>query len=215
MDEVFGPLVTGADVERAALDTLKLWTPEYLAWVERKTGRTPRSLPAPRSWVTASSAERWVEEQLPSVLLLSTGLAEPPRPDGRGIYTATFALGLAVVVSARDAEAVNELAKLYTATYRKLLLDRSSLGGLADGVEWVDERYDALPGDPKRRRQLASGQVVFRVEVPNVVSAGAGPATPRTDPYPTPYPDAPQVATADVRVQPEAIETTQSGESVR
>src|SRR5690606_7735445 len=80
-DSIFGPIVTGADVERAALDTLKTWAPEYLAWVERATGREPGSLARPRSWVNSTSIDRWPEEQLPSVLLLSTGLAEEPARD--------------------------------------------------------------------------------------------------------------------------------------
>ena len=189
-DSIFGPIVTGADVERAALDTLKLWTPEYLAWVERATGREVGSLPRPRSWVASISIDRWPEEQLPSVLLLSTGLAEEPARDGRGVYRAKFALGLAVVVSARDRRETDDLAKLYTAALRAALLHNQTLGGLAEAVEWVDERYDALPGDRQRRRQLAAGQAVFRVEVHDVVAVKAGPSAPRQDPYP-PYPDPP------------------------
>lgn len=196
--ETFGPLTTGADVERWALDTLKTWTPEYLAWAERETGREPRSLQPPRSWVVSSEVERWAEEQLPSVLLLSTGLAEEPTRDGSGNVTAPFALGLAVVVSARDRASTDELAKLYTAVFRAILLHHPSLGGHADAVEWMDERYDVLPS--RSKRQLAAGQVVLRIVVPNVVRELAGPSAPRDDPYSN-YADSPLVATTTIEVR--------------
>lgn len=199
-DTVFGPLVTGASVERWAMDTLKLWTPEYLAWIERTTGRVPRSLPVPRSWVHATGADRWAEESLPSVLLVSTGLADPPMREGKGSYRAKYDLGVAVVVSAKDQAQTDELAKLYTTAFRLILLQHPSLGGHAAAVEWVDERYDALPGSD-RRRTLSSGSLVFRVEVRDVAASRGGPMVPRDDPY-SPYPDGPVVLTTEGDVQP-------------
>lgn len=199
-DAIFGSLVTGTDVEQAALDTLQTWSPTYLAWVERHTGRAAQSVPAPRSWITSADFTRWPEEQLPSVLLLSPGLAEEPSRDGRGSIRAKFALGVAVVVSARDRAETDALAKLYVAAFRAAILQHPSLGGFAEGVEWLDERYDALPGDPKRRRTLAAGQLAFRVDVRGVVEPGTGPTSPSPTPY-EPQPD-PTVATSvEVDVQ--------------
>lgn len=175
-DELFGPLVTGTEVESAARETLQTWMPDYLAWLERKYDRAEGSLIAPRSWVSSGDIDRWPEEQLPTILLLSTGVSEEPDRDGSNIYRAKFAMGLAVVVSARDREGTDELAKLYTAACRAILLHHPSLGGLATAVEWVDERYDMLPS--RNRRQLAAGQVVFRVAVSNVAKAKVGPITP-------------------------------------
>lgn len=198
----FGPFLTGADVERAALATLKLWTPEYLAWAERETGRAPRSLPAPRSWVTSTGVDRWPEQQLPSVLLLSTGIGDEPARDGRGTYRAKFSLGLAVVVSAKDKAATLELARVYTATFRALLLQQRLGDFPCEAMEWAAESWDAVPSDGKR--QLAAGQLVLRADVRDVAQARAPRlVTPREDPYETPYPDGPTVATTDVDVRPE------------
>jgi len=201
-DAAFGPLVTGAHVERWALATLQEWHREYLAWAERASGLKARALPLPRAWVTSSDFERWPEEQTPCVLLLSTGLASEPTRDGRTRHHAKFSLGLAVVVEARDQATTDELAKLYVATFRTLLLQHQSLGGHAEGVEWVDEQYDVLPA--RGRRQLAAGQAVFRVDVRNVVTGRTGPQAPRPDPYP-PLPDPPTVASTDVEVDPKGL----------
>lgn len=195
-DSVFGPLISGGDVERAALETLKLWTPAYLGWAERLKGLPTRSIPAPRSWVTTDGVERWAEEDPPSVLLVSPGLAGPPDRDGRKGYRAHFSLGLAVVVKRR--ERPEELAKLYVATLSSILLHKPSLGGLAEGVDWLDERYDVID----RKRQLAAGQAVFSVEVRDVRGVRSGPGAPPSDPY-TPYPDPPLVGSTEVVVEAE------------
>lgn len=186
-DRVFGELVTGLDVEEAARSTLALWMPDYLGWLERKYEKATGSLMQPRSWVSSGDVDRWPEEQFPSVLLLNTGLSGEPDKDGSGVYRARFALGIAVIVSARDRRVTDELAKLYIAAIRKILLDHPSLGGFARAVEWVDERYDILPS--RNRRQLAAGQVVFRVEVGNVATAKMGPATPSEIPSEPPRDD--------------------------
>jgi hypothetical protein len=201
-EATFGPWLDGTDVERAALETLQLWTPEYLAWAERATGRTARSLPEPRSWVTSSDIERWPEETPPTVLVLSTGLAEPPARDGQGLYRATFDLGVAVVVSARTRRETEALAKVYTAALRNALLQHATLGGFAAGIEWVDEEYGVLSG--QNRRQLAGGQATFRVDVRDAVASRSGPIAPRPDPY-EPAPDDPTATSVEVEVDPEEL----------
>lgn len=198
-----GPMVHAAQVEEAARSTLQAWIPTYLASMERQLGLAPRTLPPPRSWVVSTEVDRWPEEALPSVLLLSTGLAEEPARDGQGRYRARFALGVAVVVSASDEKATDELAKIYTAAIRTCLLQQHSLGGLALGVDWEDERYDVLPG--RSRGPLAAGQVVLSVDVEDVVAARSGPrGTPPDDPYVEP-PSAPEVTGATATVVPRPL----------
>lgn len=204
-DEVFGPLVTGADVGRWALDTLKLWTPEYLAYAERAKGLPARSLPAPKTWVATSGLDKWPEDRLPCVLVLSPGLVDPPSRDGRGRYTADFGLGVAVVVSDRTEEDAQNLAQLYVAALRLLLVQKGRLGGHALATDWIDERFDSMPPDRGARRQLACGQAVFRVSVEAVVAKSpTGPTEARPDPY-VPYPDRPRVASAEVELAPREV----------
>jgi hypothetical protein len=202
-EAVFGPLIDTHDVEVAARDTLQLWLPEYLAWAERKKGLPPRSLPAPKSWVTSSELEVWRDQPPPTVLLLSTGLAEPPEKDGRRNYRAKWALGVAVVVNAHKRVAADRLAKLYVATLRAVFLHKQSLGGFAEGVEWVGEDVDVLPKQGNTQR--AAGQAVLRIDVRDVVGGqGHGPETPRPDPWPEP-PDAPLTVEVTAEHDPEPI----------
>jgi len=187
-----GPIVSGRDVELAALALLRRWSGTYLAEAERQRGYAPGQLPRIRGWATSSDFEKWPEDQLPCVLLVSPGLAEAPRPDGAGFYRASFSLGFAVIVSTATMEETAIKAKLYCAAHRACLLQHSSLEGFAAGVTWVDETYDDL--DSIDTRSLGAGQAIFSVEVHGFAARWNGPTTPSeppdpdTDPLPTdPY----------------------------
>lgn len=197
-----GRIVSGREVELAALAMLKRWSSTYLAEAERQTGRPVGSLPRIRTWTTAPDFEKWPEDQLPCVLLISPGLAQPPMPDGSGHYRAQFSLGLATIVSAARMDDTAELAKLYCAVHRACILQHQSLEGFAAGVTWVDENYDDLPSIDTR--SLGAGQAIFAVQVDGISTRWNGPATPSEPPTPDsePLPDDPEVDTVHVGTSP-------------
>jgi hypothetical protein len=197
-----GKIVTGRDVELAALAMLKRWSSTYLAESEAATGRVRGSLPRIRAWTTASEFEKWPEDQLPAVLLISPGLAAPPRADGGGSYRASFALGVAVIVSTARMDETAALAKLYCATFRACLLQHQSLEGFAAGVTWVDENYDDLPSIDDR--SLGAGQAIFAVEVDGISTRWNGPPHPSDPltPDTAPLPDDPTATAVAVEVTP-------------
>lgn len=201
-----GPIITGRDCELAALGTLRKWSPTYLAEAERQTGRTVGSLPRIRGWTTAPDFEKWPEDQLPCVLLISPGLVDVPNPDGQGFYRARFSLGLAAIVSTSQADETADLAKLYCATLRTCLLQHQSLEGFANGVTWLDENYDDLPSIDDR--SLGAGKAIFGVEVSNISRRWQGPPTPAEPPTPDtdPIPDDPTVARVVIVEEPIPIQ---------
>src|SRR4051812_27844406 len=158
-----GPIVSARDVEQAAIDTLHKWLSTYLGEAEDQHSRARGSLPRPRSITTTNSFDKWPEDQLPCLLLVCPGLAEAPKAEGNGRYRALFALGAAVVVSAKTEAATEELSKLYVAAVRTCLVQQQSLGGFASGVDWMDETYDDLPSEDWR--SLGAGQAIFAVHV--------------------------------------------------
>jgi len=195
-----GPVVTGRDVELAALAVLKRWSGTYLADMERRTDRPAGSLPRVRGWTTAPDFETWPEDQIPRVLLVSPGLAEPPKADGGGSYRARWTMGFGVVVSAATMDETMVLAKLYTAALRTCILQHQSLEGFAAGVEWLDENYDDLPSIDTR--SLGAGQAIFAVEVADVSRRWGGPPTPNDPPVPDtdPLPTDPTVEDVEIDV---------------
>jgi hypothetical protein len=197
---IFGAIVHGGHIEAAALDTLRSWLPTYLAELERQTGRSPGVLPSVRSWSLVARFGLETDDQLPAGMLVSAGLAFEPTKGGAGMYSATWLLDVAVVVSARDEGATRELAMIYCAATRAVILQRPALGGVAAGIDWVDERYDDLS---ESGRYLAAGRNTFRVFVADVLSANAGPVRPDPKPDPLdPYDETTTVDKADVVVQP-------------
>ena len=175
---VFGRIMTARDVEQRCLDRLKLWSPTYLAELERQTGRTPGSLPTVRAWTFANDFEKWVEDQLPAVLLLSTGLSDEPKKDGRAVWRGNWAVGLACIVSTSDLNNTSALARLYAAALRTVLLQHPPEGCF--GITWRGEQYDDI--QQIEGRSISAGQVIFDVEYNEVVSDYRGPINPPPDP---------------------------------
>jgi hypothetical protein len=196
-DEIFGPLVTGSDVEQWTLATLQLWMPEYLAWTERRTGRTAHAIAAPAQWAVGATTDGWPTGTLPSVLVVSPGLVRWTRHDGARSIRGKYQLGVAVAVSAADRAAADRLARDYAGALRALMLQNPTLGGHVETLELVQEDYAPLTDAGGLARGTA--RVTFRVHVRGLASVGGGPKVPRADPY-QPYPSSPLVELAELTV---------------
>jgi len=170
---IFGTLVEGGAVEKATELTLKTWIDTYLAEVERQSARVAGSIQRPRSWINVSDFEKW--QALPCIMIISPGLSDVPVRDGNGYYRAVWTLGIAAIISARTKEMALSLSRAYGAAIRGVMLQHRSLDGQAQGVSWLDERYDDLPDD---RRILTAVRLVFDVEMDKITSTKAGPVDP-------------------------------------
>jgi hypothetical protein len=205
---LFQPIFVGAVLEQAVIDTIKMWIPTYLREVERLTGRQMGDIPVPRSYTTRKIFEKFVEDQTPTIIVVSPGTADEPKMEGDGHYRAEWGLGVGAVVSTSTQETTNLVAKVYGAAIRAIILQQASLGGIASGVRWMDESYDDLPSDDSDRT-LGSAALYFRVEVDDVVNRFAGPnsvyfpADP--DPDSQPGADWPTVETVEVTLLKEAL----------
>lgn len=200
VDSIFQRVVTGDDVERWIVETLRTWSGTYLAELERQHSIPAGTLARPRAWVTTSSFDKFPEDQLPAVMVVSVGLSENPLRNGDR-FRARWEVHVACICSARRPDEAHRLAMLYLAAHRAILVQRPSLGGRARGVDWLDEDYEPIPFDDTR--SLAGGEAVFSVEVDDVVSTNAGPVTPDEplDPETDPWPDWPIVETVDVSTE--------------
>lgn len=187
---IFGPMKTGWDVEEAVEATLREWSLTYLAEVERRTldendePIPPQSLQPIRSYKRDNEFRKWPEEQFPACVIISPGLAEAPVKEGNGQYRGIFTLGVAVATKGRKRPNVRKTSQLYAAAVRNAIIQHQDLGGFARGVEWVDENYNDTPIEDNRT--LGAASVYFRVDVPELVTAFAGPVVPPEDPYDVP-----------------------------
>jgi hypothetical protein len=149
--------------------------PTYIREVERQVGREEGDIPPPRLYDTVTEFDTFEEGQLPLCLVVSPGLADRPRRDGEGIYIAPFLVGIGVICSASTERATQAVAKIYGAAVRACVLQKR-LPELGGQVAWVDESYDDIP--EIEQRTLAAAQLIFTVEVDDVVSCIGGPLAP-------------------------------------
>lgn len=196
----FGRIVTAHDIEQAALSVLRTWAPYYLAEVDRQAGdQSTGQLPEPRSYQVWSERDSWPEHQLPAVIVVSPGTTDPrPERDGTG-YRVRWALSVGAVVSASDQHHTRRLAAVYVAALRAVLIQRPALGGLAQGVDWLNEE---IVTEDETARTIALGVADFVVDVPAVVDPSEGPAMPPGDPPPPddPWPAWPDIEHVDASV---------------
>jgi hypothetical protein len=204
--DLFGPVFVATNLEQAMIATLKLWLPVYIPEIETLEGR-PNGIPAPRSYTTRREFDKFYEDQLPTVVVVSPGLDKNPVKEGDGTYRATWRLHVACVVSTSDQVQTGEVAKIMGTAIRMSVLQHASLGGVACGMDWYDESYDDLPNDDVSRF-LGASTLSFRVEVDQVINPRMGPdASYLPDPGATTPPGSnwPEADTVTVKIEKEAL----------
>lgn len=181
MTSYLGEIVLASDVESAIIDHYKLWQTTYLAEIERLQSRDAESLPVIRSYTTKNELDKFPEEQLPAMVVVSPGIVtDSMEHEGAGFYSALWDVGVAVVASGREESTTNVLRGIYGAVTRAIFLQHpaTSVGAIE---EWVDESYNDLPVDADRT--MAVVQLLFRVRVERVIESNAGLLEPLDDPY--------------------------------
>lgn len=177
---VYQQIITGHHVERAVRDTVRLWTPDYLAEVAEQNGRARGDLPTFRSFLPALDLDRFSEDQIPSCVIVSPGTFEKPRRRATA-WDVRWAVNVGCVVSGQDRDNTFELTQLYAAAVRAALVQHPSLGvDWTDGIEWLGERYDELDSDDVRT--LMAGSVSFSVGAASAVDSRGGTTVPSIDP---------------------------------
>jgi hypothetical protein len=178
-DSIFGPIFDGSVLTRAVLATLKSWFPTYLHEIELQRGYPVRKIPPPRTYVERWRFDSFPDEQIPIVVAVCPGMAQPPTASGDGVIGGWWALGVGVIAAANTEENSERLAKIYGAAARAILEQKSYLDDSWEfsGINVLNESYEDIP-DTEQSRTMRAAQVICRVRVENIVTKGAGPASP-------------------------------------
>lgn len=179
---LFKQIVTPGMVERAMAAAVELWIDTYLGQIERIEGYDPGQIERPRGVITRSEFDKWPEEQIPLIVVMTSGLAGKPERHAQGNYHASWAVGVASIVSDIDQENTRQLSLAYAAAVRSLVLQHKMLksatwpDGFANGTSWEDETYSDMPS--LKERSISAARVIFSVGVDDVVTEYAGPREP-------------------------------------
>lgn len=206
MSDIFGPIFMAAALEQAVIDTIKKWVDLYIKEVQLQYAISG-NIPVPKSYTTRRTFDKFPEDQLPTCIVVSPGLANEPREEGDGNFKAEWEFHVGCVVSTSQQNQTNLVAKIMGAAIRAALLQHASLGGIASGMTWLDESYDDLPDDDVSR-SLGASTLSFRVEVDDVVNWKRGPDgvfIPDPDADTDPGDDWPVAQTVDVEIEKEAL----------
>lgn len=202
MTDVFGNIFVETVLETAIMTQFSDWMPVYIQEIEIQLNRTRGQIPPPKQYTTRNEFTSFPEDRMPMCVVVSPGIDNEPKAEGDGTYSAEFLVGVGFAASAKDADASGFLAKVYAAAGRKILLDRQSIGGVAQGVEWVDHNNDELVTEDERT--VRASYDIFRVKVWDVVTRFSGPLAP-PDPADQPgsnWPTADIVVIDDIKVLP-------------
>lgn len=202
-DDIFGPVIVDTQVGHAIEATLQLWMPTYLAMVTRKLtslGVDIGYLPTPASYVHTSDPDHFPEEKPPCIVIAIPGTIGKPLRDARN-YRAMWDARVTVFVTAPNRAMTSALEKYYATAIRTLLLNKRSLGGFAEGIDWSGVTYGVRIAD-EDKRTLGSSECRFAVDVRDVVQVFAGPLQPITD-IPADWPLATKVIAT---LEPRAIQ---------
>lgn len=198
---IFGRIITDDQIEEAVIATLRKWVPTELAEVEEQIGieRGYYECPVESSYTARTDFDKWPEDMLPAITVITVGLEDDPPKDGEGRYRGSFGVGVAAIASSVDRLSTRRYAYRLGAAVRATLTHRQSLdlalGGTVRGVKLVGGRNNELPTEDDRT--IWASRQMFMVEVGNFLTEAAGPpsdADPLPDPT-EPWPD-------DVVVQP-------------
>lgn len=177
VNDLFGRIISGAEPEIAARQTVRKWMFTYLGELCLQLGlpapNTAGGIPLPKTYALTSEFDMMSSMPLPAVLFMSPGTTDPPRATGDGWYEADWALSVGIIATAKDRESTNNLVKMYAAVVRAIIVQKHSLGRLATATRWQGEAYDEL--DSADERTYAAAEVEFIVTIPEVINRMLGP----------------------------------------
>ena len=182
---------------------LKSWYPTYIDEVAAQRGRSRDAYQAPKGYVTVNQFDKWPEDALPLVLVISPGMVDRPVKHGDGSYTGSWYIATAIIIEARDEVSTRRLGRRYGAALRTCMMQHRSLDRALEDTcavtDWLSEDYDLLPIE--ERRNLAVTRNIFTVRVDNILQVGGPleqlPPAPGDDGHSPDYGDWPQAPEPD------------------
>lgn len=179
----FGNIEDAARIELEIEQTIRDWHETYCREVERQSPDIGADIFQPiATYDRKSYIDNLISDEfMPRCSIVSPGMVDRPRKDGRHRHRGTWRVDVAMQVARPDDP--RSLAQLWASVIRVCVLQKK-LPNLDAFVDWVGERYDDLT--PILDRSMGLARVQFEIELNDVATAGDGPPDPSDDPGPVP-----------------------------
>lgn len=175
--DIFGDFFLPSDLISSANALLEKYFPLYIKKMEQRTGLKSGTLKAPTNYAQRTSFSLVPGETLPKVIVLIPGLIGAPLKNGRGVYRATWRMGVGVAVVGNSEMEAYLHSTLYGAIIRMIFVHHPGILGASQNTTFIDESYDELP-TASESQKFRGASVWFAVDVDNVVQVARGPQDP-------------------------------------
>jgi hypothetical protein len=191
---VWGPILDGADVERALLAHLEHWMPAASAYVRKAKDPTgekwPEGIAEIREYGVShadAAAQKWPEDQLPMLIAQSPGMEDDPVVEEGGRVSAVYGVVLSAIASSVTLEDAKELARLYASAARLAIIQNPQLDAgtgdfFSDHVRMGRERNGQVRRGIEGERNLMICSVPYLIAVPQILDVSGGPLVAPPDP---------------------------------
>lgn len=180
----FGTAISPRQAEKWLAAFIERWIQEYLAWYERINAIDPKTFDMPWGIQSSSEFTHWQGENLPHIVIVSPGLAEPPEREGDQV-NACWNMAITVIVGGQSRSDVRDNQMAYaTAIWAMIEHNRSAdRPNEIRGVNPVDIQFTDIPVEDSG--SYGSATLVCTVDVEAVISTRGYPPEddPRDDPY--------------------------------
>lgn len=176
--DYYGPIDSAKTVADAIEATMRLWTPQYIAEVSYRDGKTRDALPAFASYNRRSRDDRRPETHLPSVVIAVGQSSKVTRNTSEYAIAHNVTIGL---YNSADSEtnAVNN-GYLYTAATEAALVQHGSLGGKVSSLRLLSHRFDDVVIE--QSRTLMHSAISLEIDMLAVFDDSSGPRSPLANP---------------------------------
>lgn len=177
---IFGPIVSDDMIEDAVTFTLKKWVPTSMRVLEEQLELEVGHYLRPRSWEVHGDFDKFPEELMPAVVVVSIGTDDTPVKRGNRMYEARWNIAVADFASSTDLTKSRRMSYRLGAAIRAAMTWRQSLDGQLDGrivgVDWTGSRNGEFPVNGERT--VWGTRQTFSLTIENLMQFGGGPPAP-------------------------------------
>lgn len=200
---IFGSIFLSPEFDDAIEAFIRKWIDTYLSEIEFRSGIPRRTMTRPRSYLVTNEPEKFPDDSLPLIMIVSSGMSDPPVMNDTMAWDGWWDWVVVIITAQRDEKSTRKMSQRYGAAIRAMVMQRPDLEGAVDDTEFLGESYGYLPQEDRNRSRAVAG-LEFRSYIQGIVEQVGppepDPAEPENDPDDEPRPDYPTIEQVSLEI---------------